>query len=260
MQSPPSIRGAGAAHARRDRRARALRAADPALGALVALDEPGADRVRPRLALSGDPPAVRDRSREHAEPALAPPGPRDRRLDRVPGGPDQPRAARRLAHRAQRGQPAAELPGHLLEHARAARRAGHRARVPPHLLARRTASRADPRGGGRAAARRDALLHLLARGDRRAARSAWPCTCSWLAREGCSAARSRRCRPPRCWSWSPTTPTSWTRSTRPRRRPSRRAIASRWRLASARPCAPGCGCSSPSAWIPACAAPAAGRG
>ena len=63
--------------------------------------EPGADRVRPRLVLPPGPRPVRDRAREQAEPSLARQGPRDRRVDRVPGGPDQPRAARRLAHRAQ---------------------------------------------------------------------------------------------------------------------------------------------------------------
>ena len=41
----PSVRGAGARHARRDRRARAVHADDAPVGVLVSLDEPGADRV-----------------------------------------------------------------------------------------------------------------------------------------------------------------------------------------------------------------------
>ena len=59
----------------------------------------------------------------------------------------------------------------------------------------RTAPGPRPRRGGPSAARRDAVLHLLARGDRRGRRSAWSSTCSWPVPAGCSAACSRRLRP-----------------------------------------------------------------
>ena len=52
VQLAQSVRGVGARHARRDRRARAVRGADARLGALVALERAGADRVRPRVPVS----------------------------------------------------------------------------------------------------------------------------------------------------------------------------------------------------------------
>ena len=76
-----------------------------------------------------------------SQPPLAAAGLGGGHRDRVRGGARDEADARRVAHRTGRVQPAVELPGHLLEHARTACRDGDRALLSPDLAPRENARR-----------------------------------------------------------------------------------------------------------------------
>ncbi len=147
--------------------ARGVHDMDACLGAVVRRSGKGAARVRPRPALPARARRPRLCAREQATARGERADVRSRRHRRVPGRPPEPRSARPALGAGDRRRRAAQLPGLLLERARAARR-DRSPRVSASGERRAPASvGSSTRGGGDPSARSDPAAHFLPRCDRR---------------------------------------------------------------------------------------------